>query len=129
MEHKKCNPTGFHQIYIRSISKRHFLSLRQMRFQRLGASHFVSFGDMRLTEPFERKRTGSEVQCHVTGDGILEYLNSKIIIAFLHNHCWCVNRYQSLTVCVNLGYVFRQQLGHLQITYVRICVKFHSYLS
>lgn len=53
--------------HIRSVSTHHFFLDSKWRFQRLGASHFVSLGKVRLAGPFDSNGAGSEVQCHVMG--------------------------------------------------------------
>jgi hypothetical protein len=56
---------------IRSVSTYHSsLSLCSMRFQRAGASYFVSSSKVRLTEPSGSNCISSKVQCHVVGKRI-----------------------------------------------------------
>jgi hypothetical protein len=56
--------------HIRSVSTHHSFLYAKWRFQRLGASHFVSLGKVRLGKKFDSNCDYSEVQCHVMDERI-----------------------------------------------------------
>jgi hypothetical protein len=64
VEYTKGNPPAFIKYPVGFHTS---LSLRQMRFQSLGASYFVCFSKVRLREPFDSSCVSSEVQYHVMG--------------------------------------------------------------